>query len=65
MAWFIMLINNLFIQDYIIINKMKDFFGFNYIVLILITLLVPILIGFISSLFGYELKRVIKFEESN
>ena len=63
MAWFIMLINNLFIQDYIIINKMKDFFGFNSITLIFITLLIPILIGFICSLFGYELKRVIKLEE--
>ena len=49
MVWFIMLINNLFIQDYIIVNKMKDFFGFNSITLILITLLIPIFIGFISS----------------
>ena len=29
MAWLIMLINNLFIQDYIIINKIQDFLGLN------------------------------------
>ena len=62
-AWLIMLINNLFIQDYIIINKMQDFLGFNSITLLLITLIIPILIAPLSSLFGYELKKVIRYEK--
>ena len=62
-VWFIMIINNLFIQDYLIIHKIKDFLGLNDIALIMITLSIPILIGFISSLFGYELKKGVSFEE--
>ena len=62
-TWFIMLINNIFLKDYIIVNKVRDFLGFNSITLILVTLLIPIIVGIICSLFGYELKKVIKLEE--
>ena len=60
-AWLIMLINNLFIQEdkFIIVHKMKAFLGLNSITLIIITVMIPILIGAIASLFGYELRKVI------
>ena len=60
-VWFIMLINNLFIQEdkFIIVHKMKAFLGLNSITLIIITLMIPIFIGAIASLFGYELRKVI------
>ena len=63
--WFIMLINNLFIQEdkFIIVNKMKAFLGLNSITLIIVTLMIPILIGMIASLFGYELRKVISDEK--
>ena len=62
-TWFIMIFNNLFIQDYIIVEKMKDFLGLNSIALIIITLMIPIVIGFLSSLLGYELKKAVQYEE--
>ena len=64
-TWFIMTFNNLFIQDYIIVEKMKDFLGLDSISLIIITLMIPILIGFLSSLLGYELKKAVRYEKSN
>ena len=62
-TWFIMIFNNLFIQDYIIVEKMKNLLGLNSITLIIITLMIPIVIGFLSSLLGYELKKVIRYEK--
>jgi len=58
-----MIFNNIFIQDYIIIEKIKTFLGFNSFSLIIITLMIPILIGFLSAIFGYQLKEVVKYEE--
>ena len=64
-AWLIMLIINLFIRQDIVImvDKIKLFLGLNSIMLILITLLIPMLTGLISSLFGYELKKVVEYEK--
>ena len=62
-TWFIMIFNNLFIQDYLIVEKMKDLLGLNSIVLIIITLMIPIVIGFLSSLLGYELKKAVRYEK--
>ncbi len=62
-TWFIMIFNNLFIQDYIMVEKMKAFLGFSSFSLIIITLIIPILIGFFSAIFGYQLKEVVKYEE--
>ena len=62
LAWAIKLIGNFFIQDYIIIDKIKIFMNLNSFQLILLTLMVPIIIGFVSSMFGYKLKEVIKSE---
>ena len=61
--WFIMIFNNLFIQDYIIVEKMKTFLGFSSLSLIIVTLMIPILIGFLSAIFGYQLKEVVKYEK--
>ena len=63
LTWFIMIFNNLFIQDYIIIEKMKAFLGFSSLSLIIVTLMIPILIGFLSAIFGYQLKEVVKYEK--
>ncbi len=62
LVWLIKLMINFFIQDYIIISKIKIFMNLNSLQLILLTLMVPIIIGFISSIFGYKLKEVIKSE---
>ena len=58
-----MIFNNLFIQDYIIVEKMKAFLGFSSLSLIIVTLMIPILIGFLSAIFGYQLKEVVKYEK--
>ena len=63
LVWFIMLFNNLFIADYIIVEKMKAFLGFSSLSLIIVTLMIPILIGFLSAIFGYQLKEVVKYEK--
>lgn len=61
LSWFIMMINNFFIDEskFIIVNKMQDFLGINQIILIIITLMIPILVGTIASLFGYQLRKVV------
>jgi len=60
-SWFIMIMNNLFIDEskFLIVNKMQDFLGINQIILIIITLMIPILVGTIASLFGYQLRKVV------
>ena len=63
LTWFIMIFNNLFIQDYIIVQKMKAFLGFSSFTLIIITLMIPILIGLLSSIFGYELKKAVRYDK--
>tara|TARA_B100001123_G_C15298816_1_gene1020271 strand:+ start:536 stop:880 length:345 start_codon:yes stop_codon:yes gene_type:complete len=63
LAWLIKLIDNFFIQDYIIVDKIKVFMNLNSFQLILLTLMIPIIIGLISSIFGYKLKEVVKSEE--
>ena len=62
LTWFIMIFNNLFIQDYIIVEKMKAFLGFSSFTLIVVTLIIPILIGLLSSIFGYELKKAVRYD---
>ena len=62
LAWLIKLIVNFFIHHYIIIDKIKIFMNLNSFQLILLTLMVPIIIGFVSSMFGYKLKEVVKSE---
>ena len=63
LTWFIMIFNNLFIQDYIIVEKMKAFLGLNSFTLIMVTLMIPILIGLLSSIFGYELKKAVRYDK--
>ncbi|MAV65280.1 MAG: hypothetical protein CMG00_08835 [Candidatus Marinimicrobia bacterium] len=63
LAWSIKLIENFFVQDHIILNKIKIFMNLNSFQLILLTLMIPIIVGCISSVFGYKLKEVIKSEE--
>ena len=58
-----MIFNNLFIQDYIIFEKMKAFLGLNSFTLIMVTLMIPILIGLLSSIFGYELKKAVRYDK--
>ena len=62
-TWFIMTFNNLFIQDYIIVEKMKAFLGFSSFALIVVTLMIPVLIGLLSSIFGYELKKAVRYDK--
>tara|TARA_B100002052_G_C15377846_1_gene374029 strand:+ start:25 stop:384 length:360 start_codon:yes stop_codon:yes gene_type:complete len=64
-SWFIMIINNFYIQEskFIIIDRMELFLGLNSIALIMITLIIPIVIGIVSSLFGYELRKVVSDDE--
>tara|TARA_B100002052_G_scaffold94209_1_gene86893 strand:- start:2214 stop:2549 length:336 start_codon:yes stop_codon:yes gene_type:complete len=59
-VWFFKLILNFFILDYIIIDKIKEFLGLSSFMIIFLTLLIPIIIGFFSSLFGHQLKKVSK-----
>ena len=42
---------------------MELFLGLNSIALIMITLIIPIVIGIVSSLFGYELRKVVSDDE--
>jgi len=59
-VWFSKLILNFFIMDYLIINKIKEFLGMGSFMIICISLSIPLLIGFFSSLFGHQLKKVSK-----
>ena len=61
LCWFIMIINNFFIDEskFLIINKMQNFLGMNQIVLIIITIMIPLLVGTLASLFGYQLRKVV------
>ena len=59
-VWLFKLILNFFIMDYLIINKIREFLGLGSFMIILISLLIPLIIGFFSALFGYQLKRVSK-----
>ena len=63
LSWAIMLVNNLFIQDYVILEKINIFLGLSSLGLIIITLIIPVLIGFVSAIFGYQLKEVVKYEK--
>jgi len=59
-VWFVKLIINFFISDYLIIDKIKLFFNLNSFLIICISLIIPLLIGVLSALFGYQLKKVSK-----
>ena len=61
LCWFSMIINNFFIDEskFLIVNKMQDFLGMNQIILIIITLMIPLLVGTLASLFGYQLRKVV------
>tara|TARA_Y100000766_G_scaffold273354_1_gene274168 strand:- start:600 stop:893 length:294 start_codon:yes stop_codon:yes gene_type:complete len=59
-VWFLKLILNFFIFDYIIIDKIKEFLGLSSFMIIFLTILIPIVIGIFSSLFGHQLKKVSK-----
>ena len=65
-SWFIMLINNLYIQSdkFLLIGRMKDFLKLNDFSLIIITLIIPFLISLITSYFGYELKKAVKNDQT-
>ena len=66
-SWFIMLINNLYIQSdkFLLIGRMKDFLKLNDFSLIIITLIIPFLISLITSYFGYELKKAVKNDQTH
>ena len=61
LCWFSMIINNFFIDEskFLIVNKIQNFLGMNQIVLIIITLMIPLLVGTLASLFGYQLRKVV------
>ena len=57
-VWLFKLILNFFIMDYLIINRIKEFLGLSSFMIICISLLIPLMISIVSSLFGYQLKKV-------
>ena len=57
-VWFFKLILNFFIMDYLIINRIKEFLGLSSFMIICISLLIPLIVGIFSSLFGHQLKKV-------
>ena len=59
-VWFFKLILNFFIMDYLIINKIKYFLGLSSFMIICASLLIPLIISILSSLFGHQLKKVSK-----
>ena len=65
LSWLFMIINNFFIDEskFLIVEKMQEFLGIGRFFLIVITLAIPVLVGSISSLFGYELRKVVKDDE--
>tara|TARA_Y100000996_G_scaffold287743_1_gene227294 strand:- start:143 stop:478 length:336 start_codon:yes stop_codon:yes gene_type:complete len=59
-VWLIKLIINFFIADYLIIDKIKLFLNLSSFSIICISLLIPLILGMLSALFGYQLKKVSK-----
>ena len=57
-VWFLKLILNFFILDYLIIYKIKEFLGLSSFMIIFLSILIPGVIGIFSSLFGHQLKKV-------
>ena len=62
-VWLLKLGINFFILDYLIIDKIKIFLNLSSFQLIFISLTIPLIISIFSSLFGYQLKKVISNEK--
>tara|TARA_Y100000996_G_scaffold197117_1_gene154586 strand:- start:4285 stop:4641 length:357 start_codon:yes stop_codon:yes gene_type:complete len=61
LCWLVMIINNFFIDEskFLIVNRIQDFLGMNQLFLIIITLMIPFLVGTLASIFGYQLRKVV------
>ena len=61
LCWLAMIINNFFIDEskFLIVNRVQDFLGMSQFFLIIITLMIPLLVGTLASIFGYQLRKVV------
>ena len=56
-----MIINNFFIDEskFLIVRRIQDFLGINQFFLIIITLMIPLVVGTLASIFGFQLRKVV------
>ena len=61
LCWLIMIINNFFIDEskFLIVRRIQDFLGINQFFLIIITLMIPLVVGTLASIFGFQLRKVV------
>ena len=61
LCWRIMIINNFFIDEskFLIVRRIQDFLGINQFFLIIITLMIPLVVGTLASIFGFQLRKVV------